>query len=75
MTECDIVHADLEGQGSGTGDTGQDVGSPAKKLRTGSGAARARDAGNLHAGLIFSACVRVCMHRLLVLYGPFAKGV
>lgn len=37
--------AELEGQGSGTGETGQDVGSPAKKMRTGSGFARGRDAG------------------------------
>lgn len=37
--------AELEGQGSGTGDTGQDVGSPAKKMRTGSGFAHGRDPG------------------------------
>lgn len=37
--------AELEGQGSGTGETGQDVGSPAKKMRTASGFAHGRDAG------------------------------
>ena len=37
--------AELEGQGSGTGDRGQDVGSPAKKMRMGRGFAHGRDAG------------------------------
>ena len=37
--------ADLEGQGSGTGETGQDMGSPAKKMRTGRGFAHGKDAG------------------------------
>ena len=38
--------AELAGQGSGTGDARQDVGSPAKKMRMGSGLAHARDAGD-----------------------------
>ena len=38
--------ADPEGQGSGIGDAGQDVGSPAKKMRMGSGLAHATDAGS-----------------------------
>lgn len=41
--ECD---AELEGQGSGTPEAGQDVGSPMKKMRMGSGVAHTRDAGN-----------------------------
>ena len=40
-----IACVELEGQGSGTGETGQDVGSPAKKMRTGRGFAHGRDAG------------------------------
>ena len=38
--------AELEGQGSGTGEEGQDVGSPMKKMRMGSGLAQAREAGS-----------------------------
>ena len=45
--------AELEGQGSGTGDTGQDVGSPAKKMRTGSGFAHGRDGGNAICQTLF----------------------
>ena len=41
-----MTDAELEGQGSGTGDAGQDVGSPAKKMRMGSGLAHAQDAGS-----------------------------
>jgi len=36
----------MEGQGSGTGEEGQDVGSPMKKMRMGSGLAQAREAGS-----------------------------
>ncbi len=38
--------AELEGQGSGTGEEGQDVGSPMKKMRMGSSLAQAREAGS-----------------------------
>lgn len=42
MTDAFGVLTELEGQGSRAGDTGQDVGSPAKKLRTGSAFTPAR---------------------------------
>ena len=37
----------VEGDGRGGGDAGQDVGSPLKKMRMGSGLAHARDAGTI----------------------------
>ena len=48
------MHAELEGQGSGGGDAGQDVGSPLKKMRMGSGMAHARDAGTTATASIFA---------------------
>lgn len=47
MTDAVDAFVELEGQGSRAGEAGQDLGSPAKKMRTGSAFTPARGADRL----------------------------
>ncbi|DBB07177.1 TPA: hypothetical protein ACH3X1_011744 [Trebouxia sp. C0004] len=56
LTVPQNLPSELEGQGSGAGEEGQDVGSPMKKMRMGSGLAQAREADD---------AVRACLHHYI----------